>query len=211
MISPIAASKSEASRFMSLLRSACCRCVIADCSTRIRSVSIMPVLNTSTAPAISPISSWRPTPGIFTAASPLAIRVIALAMARIALEMPWPIRSDTALTMTSARPSVIGIHCFTAAALSASELCAASYRSATSLPISVMTGSISAYAFDIAAPRRAVSCASSVQETKSDWYFASFCAMSAFTVGASPASAMVLANFAAVLVSSPTYFWSRRR
>ena len=55
---------------MSALRCSACRCSAFNCSARSRSVSIMLFLNTSTAPAISPISSLRPRPGIASLKSP---------------------------------------------------------------------------------------------------------------------------------------------
>ena len=72
-ISPTAPSKSSASLIMVALRSAAVRFSVAAMPALRRSTSIAFVLNPSTVPAISPISSPRLTPGITTSKSPAAI------------------------------------------------------------------------------------------------------------------------------------------
>ena len=66
-------------------------------------------LNTSTAPAISPISSLRPRPGIAILTSPPASRVMAETIEASAFEIERPINSDNPHTRMTAMANAISI------------------------------------------------------------------------------------------------------
>ena len=110
MISPTAPSKALASSRISALRCCSWRCSTCNCSARIRSVSIMLLLNTCTASAISPTSSLRPRLGMTTAKSPPASPVMARTMASSAFDIDRPISHDIPLTRMTANPSAASIH-----------------------------------------------------------------------------------------------------
>ena len=77
-------------------------------------------LNTSTAPAISPISSLRPRPGIAILNSPPASPVMADTIEASAFEIERPISSDRPDTRTTESANAISIHVLTESRVAAS-------------------------------------------------------------------------------------------
>ena len=102
-MAPTAVSKSSAKRISSVRRAALLALFCASWAAASRSALTMACsLNSSTAPAISPISSLRPRPGSTTSKLPPASSRIALHIAVIGLEIPLP--SSNAHTTPSTRP-----------------------------------------------------------------------------------------------------------
>ncbi len=210
MISPTAPSKLSASRCMSALRCWRPRASASTCSVRSRSASAMLVLNTSTAPAISPISSLRPMPGTEIESSPRASRVIAPTMPASAFEIERPRRKPTAASTTTAMAKATIIHMRTASRVAASATSACLYRPSTVLRTSTIPGSSSRNVFIMLASRAALCCAVSAHAANSDWYFCSLAVMSFITAVGTATTSIALENSAAAFFISAMYFGSRR-
>ena len=107
-MAPTAASNSSAKRMSSVRRAALLALFWASCAAASRSaLAIACILNSSTAPAISPSSSLRPRPGSTTSKLPPASSRIALHIAVIGREMPLP--SSSASTPPSRKPPAASI------------------------------------------------------------------------------------------------------
>ena len=105
MILPTAAANSSASLCIAIFRStSAARVAASSSSTSRRALSRTSILNCSTAWAISPISSLRPSPGKTTSKLPFASFPIAAVIAESGLEIARPVRNanaETAATMNS--------------------------------------------------------------------------------------------------------------
>ena len=107
-IEPTAVSNSSAKRISSARRAALLALFCASCVAASRSaLATACILNSSTAPAISPSSSLRPRPGSTTSKLPAASSRIALHIAIIGREMPLPSRK--AQTQPSRKPPTASI------------------------------------------------------------------------------------------------------
>jgi hypothetical protein len=104
---PTAVSKSSAILFMSALRLATARLSAARCSTSSDCCATALLLNTSTALAISPISSPRPTPGTSISSLPLARSFMATVMRRNGAVMLRATKIDTTSMNSRMAPATI--------------------------------------------------------------------------------------------------------
>ena len=169
-IEPTASWKPDARRNRSSLRWEDRDCWSASCSARSRSVSIMLSLKIRAAPAISPISSRRISPGSAMLKSPAASLVSARVIADIGCEMARPSRNDSAHIASAASAIALTIRVFIASRNIASE--------ASAMPVSRSISEIACATFG-SRPRKMVarsasepiiSCAAVTQLEKSRLY-----------------------------------------